>query len=160
MSPERRMSLLLKTRADKALHRIALLLISLTLASLASAGTYYVSTNGSDSNPGTQSAPFRHVSKAALTATQAGDTIIVMDGTYDNEGVVAPDSVVTLLYSGQAASPITFKAQNRGKAILDSMNSSTTASCDGASAYFNLKNASFIVIQGFVLQNSCDSGIQ
>jgi uncharacterized protein (TIGR03790 family) len=125
-----------------------------------SATAYYVAPDGDDSNPGTQSAPFRHVSKAALTATQAGDTVIVMDGTYDNEGVVAPDSVVILLYSGQAASPITFKAQNRGKAILDSMNSSTTASCDGASAYFNLKNASFIVIQGFVLQNSCDSGFQ
>ncbi len=118
MSLEGPMSLLLKTCADKALHCIALLLISLTLASLASAGTYYVSTSGSDSNPGTQSAPFRHVSKAALTATQAGDTVIVMDGTYDNEGVVAPNFVVTLYYSGTSGNPITFKAQNPGKAIL------------------------------------------
>jgi hypothetical protein len=40
------------------------------------------------------------------------------------------------------------------------MNTSTTTSCNGASAYFNLKNASFIVIQGFVIQRGCDSGIQ
>ena len=52
--------------------------------------------------------------------------MVVMDGTYDNEGVVAPNFVVTLQYSGTAANPITFMAQNRGQAILDSMNTSTT----------------------------------
>jgi hypothetical protein len=125
----------------------------------ASAATYYVATTGSDSNPGTQSAPFRHLSKAALTAIQPGDTVIVMDGTYDNEGAVAPNIVVILYYSGTAGNPITFRAQNRGKAILDSMNLSTTTSCDGASAYFGLKSVSFILIQGFVIQRGCDSGI-
>jgi len=130
------------------------------LGSLANAATYYVATTGSDSNAGTQAAPFRHLTKAAATATQPGDTVIVMDGTYDNEGVVAPNFVVTLYYSGTAGNPITFKAQNRGKAILDSMNTSTTTTCNGASAYFNLKNAAFIVIQGFVIQRGCDSGIQ
>ena len=124
------------------------------------AATYYVATTGSDSNSGSQTAPFRHLTKAAATATQAGDTVIVMDGTYDNEGVVAPNFVVTLYYSGTSGNPITFKAQNRGKAILDSMNTSTTTTCNGASAYFDLKNASFIVIQGFVIQRGCDSGIQ
>jgi uncharacterized protein DUF1565/purple acid phosphatase-like protein len=126
----------------------------------AMAATYYVATTGSDSNAGSQAAPFRHLTKAAATATQAGDTVIVMDGTYDNEGVVAPNFVVTLYYSGTAGNPITFKAQNRGKAILDSMNTSATTTCNGASAYFDLKNASFIVIQGFVIQLGCDSGIQ
>jgi hypothetical protein len=130
------------------------------LGSFGSAATYYVATTGSDSNPGTQAAPFRHVSKGALTATQPGDTVIVMDGTYDNEGVVAPNFVVTLYYSGTSGNPITIKAQNRGKAILDSMNTSTTTTCNGASAYLNLKNASFVVIQGFVIQRGCDSGIQ
>ncbi len=141
--------------------RLVVLTSVLTLfGQCASAATYYVATAGSDSNPGTQSAPFRHLSKAALTATQPGDTVIVMDGTYDNEGVVAPSIVVILSYSGTAGNPITFRAQNRGKAILDSMNSSTTTSCDGASAYFGLKSISFIVIQGFVIQRGCDSGIQ
>ena len=130
------------------------------LGSFGSAATYYVATTGNDSNPGTQAAPFRHVSKGALTATQPGDTVIVMDGTYDNEGVVAPNFVVTLYYSGTSGNPITIKAQNRGKAILDSMNTSTTTTCNGASAYLNLKNASFVVIQGFVIQRGCDSGIQ
>jgi len=144
-------------------HNLRLILLPAALlltVRCAMAATYYVSTAGSDSNPGTQTAPFRHVSKGALTATQPGDTVIVMDGTYDNEGVVAPNFVVTLYYSGTTGNPITFMAQNRGKAILDSMNTSTTTTCNGASAYFNLQNAAFIVIQGFVMQRGCDSGIQ
>jgi hypothetical protein len=40
------------------------------------------------------------------------------------------------------------------------MNTSTSTTCNGASSYFNLHNASFIVIQGFVIQRGCDSGIQ
>src|SRR5436190_18720895 len=86
----------------------------------ASAATYYVSTAGSDSNPGSQSAPFRHLSKGAAVATKPDDTVIVMDGTYNNEGVTKPNFVVTLYYSGTSGHPITFIAQNRGKAILDS----------------------------------------
>jgi concanavalin A-like lectin/glucanase superfamily protein/uncharacterized protein DUF1565 len=140
-------------------HLACSLFLLILLGQFASAATYYVATTGSDSNPGTSSAPFRHLSKAALTATQPGDTVIVADGTYDNEGVVSPGYVVTLYYSGTAGNPITFKAQNRGKAILDSMNTSTTATCNGAYAYINLYNASFIVIQGFVIQRGCNEGI-
>jgi len=139
----------------------AFLTWSLALAGLgiADGATYYVATTGSDSNSGAQSAPFRHLSKAAAAAQQPGDTVIVMDGTYDNEGVVAPSYVVNLAHSGTAGNPITFKAQNRGGAILDSMNTSTTTSCNGASAYFNLHSTAFIVIQGFVIQHGCDEGI-
>ncbi len=148
-------------KACFGLSRVTFLLITMALlCSFGSAATYYVSTAGSDSNPGTQTAPFRHLTKGAATATQPGDTVIVMDGTYDNEGVVEPNFVVTLYYSGTPGNPITFKAQNRGKAILDSMNTSTTTTCNGAAAYFNLHNAAFIVIQGFVIQRGCDSGIQ
>jgi len=125
----------------------------------ASAATYYVATTGSDSNPGTASAPFRHLSKGAAAATNPGDTVIVMDGTYDNEGQIDPNYVVTLNFSGAAGNPITFKAQNRGKAVLDSMNTATGTTCNGAYSYFNLRNAAFIVIQGFVIQRGCHEGI-
>src|SRR5580704_4147801 len=122
------------------------------------AATYYVATNGSDSNPGTQLAPFRHLSKAAAAANRPGDTVLVLDGTYDNEGRIANTggggSVVTLNYSGSSQKPITFRALHRGKAILDGMNTSS-ATCGGAWAYFDLKNAAYIVIQGFVIQRGC-----
>lgn len=127
------------------------------------ATTYYVSTTGDDGNSGGVRAPFRHLSKAAASARHPGDTVIVMDGTYDNEGVLAtPDgrgSVVSLKYSGSEKKPITFRALNRGKAILDAMNTSGL-SCNGAWAYFDLLNASYIVIQGFVIQNGCYNGIR
>lgn len=126
----------------------------------AQGATYYVSTTGSDGNAGSASAPFQHVSKGVAAATNPGDTVIVMNGTYGNEGVVEPNFVVTLNHSGAAGNPITIMAQNRGGAVLDSQNTSTTTTCNGAAAYFNLYNASFIVIQGFVIQNACDSGIQ
>ncbi|HEV2201985.1 MAG TPA: LamG-like jellyroll fold domain-containing protein [Bryobacteraceae bacterium] len=152
----------LRFESDPASSRLSLLILAATLTlsgQCASAATYYISTGGSDSNAGTQSAPFRHLSKGAAVA-RAGDTVIVTDGTYDNEGVVEPNFVVTLQYSGTAGNPITFMAQNRGGAILDSGNTSTTTTCNGAASYFNLYNASFIVIQGFVIQHACDSGIQ
>src|SRR6266852_2687385 len=148
----------LTNKPVRSWHLLVLTGVLTLFGQCASAATYYIATTGSDSNPGTQSAPFRHLTKAAATATQPGDTVIVMDGTYDNEGVVAPNFVVTLYYSGTSGNPITFKAQNRGQAILDAMNTSTTTSCNGASSYFNLANAAFIVIQGFVLQRACDSG--
>jgi len=53
----------------------------------ASAATYYVATNGSDSNPGTPAAPFLTLQKGPIKAV-AGDTVIVQDGTYDNAGQV------------------------------------------------------------------------
>src|SRR6185436_20005587 len=109
----------------------------------ASASTYYLSVSGSDFNSGAVSAPFRHLSKAASTARVAGDTVIVMDGTYDNEFVSAPGWVVNLAYSGVAGNPITFKAQNRGRAILDSGNTTTGSTCNGAAAYFNLHSTSY-----------------
>ena len=50
-------------------------------ADVVSAATYYVATNGSDSNPGTQSQPFQTVQKG-LSVLQAGDTLYLRGGTY------------------------------------------------------------------------------
>ena len=127
---------------------------------IAQGTTFYVATTGNDSNSGTATAPVRHLSTGVAMAQRPGDMVVVMNGTYDNEGVVAPNYVVTLNYSGTSGQPITIKAQNRGKAILDSGNTSTGTTCNGASAYFNLYNASFIIIQGFVIQHACDHGIE
>lgn len=43
--------------------------------------SYYVATNGSDSNPGTKSQPFATLSKA-VSEVEAGDTVYVRGGTY------------------------------------------------------------------------------
>jgi Concanavalin A-like lectin/glucanases superfamily/Right handed beta helix region len=123
----------------------------------ASAATYYVATNGNDSNPGTSAAPFQTLQKAANTAV-AGDTVIVQNGTYghvnsvtggDNSGTSA--SPVVLYNSGNSSAPITFKAANKWGAVLD-----CEMICD---AYIDLYNASYIVIQDFVITRGYKEGI-
>lgn len=125
--------------------------------------TYYVSVGGRDGNRGTEQAPFRHISRAAEAARHPGDTVVVLDGTFDNEGVVTtPESVhsvVNLESSGTEGKPITFRALHRGRAILDAGNTSSFG-CDGAWAYFDLHNSSWIVIDGFVIRHGCFNGIR
>ncbi len=75
-------------------------------------GTFYVSTTGSDSNPGSQALPWKTLQKAAATLV-AGDTAIVLNGTYT-------EPEVQMLKSGTAGNPITLKAQNQHLAILSS----------------------------------------
>lgn len=136
--------------------------VLLSFSGLAQAATYYVSPGGNDANPGDQNAPFQHVSRGA-SAAQAGDTVVVMDGTYDNEGQVAQPGggyVVTLSNSGVPGAPITIMAQNRGGAILNAASSARSPlGCYGAWAYFDASYVSYVVIQGFVIENACLSGI-
>ncbi|MHC4694882.1 MAG: right-handed parallel beta-helix repeat-containing protein, partial [Planctomycetota bacterium] len=47
----------------------------------ARAETYYVATNGSDENPGSEAKPFRTIAKAADVA-RAGDMILLRGGIY------------------------------------------------------------------------------
>jgi pectate lyase len=63
----------------------------------AQADTYYVSTKGSDENPGSEAKPWRTVQKSANRA-RAGDTILVHGGVY-REAVI-------LRFSGQRGKPI------------------------------------------------------
>ena len=57
--------------------------ITSTMAiSAANATIYYVATNGSDSNPGTNSQPLRTIAKGVKTLS-AGDTLYVKSGTYE-----------------------------------------------------------------------------
>jgi hypothetical protein len=81
----------------KLLFSFALLLAACVANSLAA--TYYVSTNGSDTNSGVDRSPWRTVQKAANTMV-AGDTVIVANGTYPE--------VVQTKENGTAGSPITF----------------------------------------------------
>jgi hypothetical protein len=49
--------------------------------------TYYVATNGSDSNPGTLAQPWLTIQHAANAAV-AGDTVTVEPGTYATAGPI------------------------------------------------------------------------
>jgi hypothetical protein len=82
-----------------------------------SGAIFYVSPSGSDSNPGTQASPWRTMTKAADTL-KAGETAIVMDGTYT-------EGSFDFRNNGTKSSPITIKAQNKWGAILASTSSNT-----------------------------------
>ena len=70
--------------------------------------TFYVATTGDDSNPGTQSAPWRTVQHGADTA-RAGSTVNVRGGIYEelvsiNTSGNATDGFITLRsYPGETA---------------------------------------------------------
>lgn len=72
--------------------------------------TYYVSTDGSDSDVGSSSAPFRTISRAMQAPLKAGDEVIVRSGTYTEQ--------VTIDKSGSAAADITIRAEDPGHVLI------------------------------------------
>lgn len=68
-------------------------------ATAAPSNVYYVSTTGSDSNPGTQSLPWATIQKAANTVPSGG-TALVLAGTY-SEQITVSTSGITLQAQGK-----------------------------------------------------------
>ena len=83
---------------------LAVLVCQLLAAAGLRAATYYVATNGNNSNPGTQSQPFLTVQKGVDVA-HAGDTVLVGPGTY-------AENVRTADNAGTSAAPIVINGQN------------------------------------------------
>jgi parallel beta-helix repeat protein len=105
----------------------------------AAGSTYYVSPDGSDTAAGTEGAPFRTIQRAA-SLVDAGDTVVVRAGRYAGFqlGWDSPQS-------GTATQPITFKADPG--AVIKGRNDETP---DG----INLEGASYVVIDGFTVNNA------
>jgi len=74
------------------------------------AQTYYVSTAGNDSNPGTFAQPFRTVQHSANVAA-AGDTVLIRGGVYNE--------YLTVDRSGAVGAPIVFASFAGETAVLD-----------------------------------------
>ncbi len=81
---------------------------------------YYVSPNGSDTNPGTEASPFKTIQKARdtirtlKTLPQGGVTVILEDGKYYQSETI----LFTPEDSGTKENPIVYKARNKGKATI------------------------------------------
>ena len=90
---------------------VFILLVCASAASAQPNASYYVAITGKDSNPGTQSAPWRTVQHAADTA-HAGSTVYLRGGTYEE--------LVRINVSGNANDGfITFRSYPGETAVLD-----------------------------------------
>ena len=125
------------------LLRLAALLVAVCTA--AHAATYHVappSAGGSDTNPGTEAAPFATIQRAANSAFP-GDNVVVAPGTYTGFNVVR---------SGQPGMPVTFSAEPG--VLIDT----AAAPYNGGNhrSRINLDTVSHIVIEGFEVVGTND----
>jgi len=136
--------ILTKGNAGVVLASACAIVLMLAAPLAAQAGsTYYVSTTGSDSNPGTIGAPWLTIQHAANTV-KAGATVDVFGAVY-NESVNFPAS-------GTASAPITFQSYPGQTAVIDG----TGVNCCGSSGVqglINIVNQSYLTISGFEIRN-------
>ncbi|MBI2557718.1 DUF1565 domain-containing protein [Candidatus Woesearchaeota archaeon] len=101
---------------------------------------YYVATTGSDSNPGTITAPFRTIQKAA-DVVSSGDMVLVMPGTYNNP--------VTTNKHGTASARIRFVSQQKWGAKIQT----------AGVPYIWTNKADYVNIEGFDISGDGKIGI-
>lgn len=119
-----------------------LCLIAILVVSSSRAGTYYVSTGGSDANAGTASSPWRTLQKAA-NSVRSGDVVLVANGTYSGFNMTA---------DGTSSAPIVFRATGNN-VVVNAPNSSTPDN-------INIEGGDYVTIDGFVVNNAPRVGIR
>ncbi|HSA08807.1 MAG TPA: right-handed parallel beta-helix repeat-containing protein [Candidatus Paceibacterota bacterium] len=125
------------------------LCLNLVLAfARAQAADLYVSTQGSDSSPGTAAQPFRTITHAYSRAA-AGTVIHVLPGVYTD---YRSGWGIHLGKSGTASSPIVLRSTVRGGAIIDGGN----AADRNQGLYIS---GSYNTVEGFEIRNGPHGGI-
>jgi len=138
---------------DKKFNRFYFLIflflfLSFLVTASANAATYYVATNGSDSNPGTEAQPWRTIYYGA-EQLYPGDTLLVKQGTY------APRSNTGAFYipgiqparSGTQSQPITIKAYPGHSVTIDG----TLSNAPAIGSYAR----NWIIYDGFYIYRGC-----
>ncbi len=123
--------------------------------------TYYVSTSGTDSNPGTEVEPFKTIQRAA-DIVRPGDTVIVEDGVYrgitPQKACYRGDKPIVCIHRGGINNNwVRFKSRNRWGAKLDGQNNLA------ATGFAFGGKAGYVRIEGFEIfglgQEGSASGI-
>ncbi len=105
----------------------------------ATAATYYVATNGTDSNPGTQARPFRTIN-TGVSILRPGDTLYVRAGTYR-------ESLMDNIPSGNSwTSPVTVAAY-LGETVTLKPN-------PGSGWVLHFQTQQYIVVSGFIMDGT------
>ena len=116
------------------MNRITSIVAGLSLAfvgttSSFAATTWYVSTNGLDSNPGTQTEPYATIAHAIdVTTTVNGDTVLIEAGTYYESLLNPSGKAITIQGSlnGNGSLATTIDAQ-QGGSVFTLINAETNA---------------------------------
>ncbi len=104
-------------------------------------GSYYVSVAGSDTNPGTLAAPWRHI-QHAMDRVVAGSTVSVMNGVYNE--------FVTFRNSGSASGGyITLQNYAGQSPVIDA----TGLPISGEIGLVNIVNSQYVKLVGFEIRN-------
>ena len=111
---------------------------------LASNETYYVSTSGNDTNPGTLERPFRTIQHAINLANEPGDLILVLPGEYRSSSYFRIENK-----NGLPGQEIVIRAYdpNQKPVIINHY------------AGFRVVNSSYVVIDGFEFKDYVATGI-
>lgn len=125
------------------MRHILTALVVVTLASMSFGATYYVATNGSDSNPGSSSLPWATI-QYAVDHIAAGDTILVRAGSYAGARIEN---------SGTSGAPKTLTVETPGTVTLNAL--SPVARHSGIIEVENYNAAvSYWVVQGFTINGN------
>lgn len=108
------------------------------------ADTFYVSPSGSDSNPGTQAAPFGSITQAQAVAS-SGDIVFLRGGTYNNFIIAGSDSNYNFVHN-ITKSGITYAAVSGETPIFDFSNITTVKR---VAAFHIAKGVTGVVFRGF-----------
>lgn len=116
------------------------------LAATTPAATYYVATSGSDAATGTSVGAAWKTLQHAANLVQAGDTVIVLPGTYAG---------FNLFTSGAPGAPIRFTANGGASTPNANVIVNTNNTFTGKDR-INLEGASHVVIEGFTVLGTGD----
>lgn len=115
------------------------------VAQAATGSTYYVSPFGNDNNPGTLSAPWKTINKAASKVI-SGDTVYIRGGVYQE--------VVNITASGTSSSPIRFINYPGETPIIDG-----SYTIPGYGGYLLCLRGSYLYVSGIEIRNSSYGGV-
>jgi hypothetical protein len=138
----------MKDAAKRAVLFSAAAGLALFSAPLA-AQTYFVSPAGDDGNPGTEAEPWLTIQHAADVAA-AGDTVMIMEGTYTESGNTNR-AMITPASSGEPGNLVTYRANPGDHVVIDGGGERSFA--------FELNGLDYIRIEGLEITGTTAHGI-
>ena len=103
-------------------------------------GTYYVSTSGNDTNPGTLAAPWRHI-QYAMDRVAGGSTVNVLTGVYNE--------FVTFKNSGSSGNYVVLQNYAGNTPVIDG----TGLAISGEVGLVTIANKQYVKLIGFEIRN-------